>query len=190
MPKSDSSRHRVPPYKRPLVVGGFLAVLAVVILSTVLICKSFLGSSDDSQVKNPNDNPGTDQSVDTPPEVKPAEPDELDHKTPQFEGEDPNELNELTGHIIYKDIDSANQVLHSAVMINQYLQSDGQCVFNLKRDDAILRTASAAATADITTSVCGPFDVSVEGLSPGNYHLEIIVTGDGKRGVITDDLDI
>ncbi len=190
MSKSESSRHRVPPYKRPLVVGGFLAILAVVILSTVLICKNFLGSSDDSQVKNPDDNSNTHQPEEQPPDTKPAEPDELENKTPQFEGEDPNELSELTGHIIYKDIDTVNQALHSAVMINQYLQADGQCVFNLKRDDAVLRTASAVATADVTTSVCGPFDISIADLPPGNYQLEIIITGDGKRGVITDDLEI
>lgn len=190
MPKSESSRHRVPPYKRPLVVGGFLAILATVILSTVLICKNFLGSTDDSQVKNPDDNSSTHQPEEQPPDTTPVKPDDLENKTPQFEGEDPNELNELTGHIIYKDVDVANQALHSAVMINQYLQADGQCVFNLKRDDAILRTSSAAATADVTTSVCGPFDISIADLSPGNYQIEVIITGDDKRGIIIDNLEI
>lgn len=190
MSKSESSRHRVPPYKRPLVVGGFLVVLAIVVTATILICKNFLKPNDNSHVNSPNDDSGTHQPVDVPPETKPAEPDDLENKTPQFEGEDPNDLNELTGSIIYADIDAKNQALHSAVMINQYLHSNGQCVFNIKRDDAILRTASAVATADITTSVCGPFDISIAGLPPGNYQLEVIITGDDKRGVITDNLDI
>lgn len=192
MSSSESSRHRVPPYKRPLIVGGFLAILAIVIIVTVLVCKNFLNSEDNSHVNNPDQRPDT--STPSNPEdnqdVPKPEEDKPEDKAPSYEGEDVNNLDELTGNIIYKDIDTENQVLHSAVNINQYLSTDGQCVYNLKRGDAILRTASAPATADVTTSVCGPFDISVADLTSGNYTIEVIITGDGKRGVITDTLDI
>lgn len=192
MSSSESSRHRVPPYKRPLIVGGFLAILAIVIIVTVLVCKNFLNSEDNSHVNNPDQRPDTStpsNPEDNQDEPKPEE-DKPEDKAPPYEGEDVNNLEELTGNIIYKDIDTENQVLHSAVNINQYLSTDGQCVYNLKRGDAILRTASAPATADVTTSVCGPFDISVADLTSGNYTIEVIITGDGKRGVITDTLDI
>lgn len=187
MSSSEASRHRVPPYKRPLIVGGFLAILAIVILVTVLICKNFLTPADDQHVNNPSQTPTTTPSQ-PEDDNQPTEPAPED-KAPSYEGDDVNTLDELTGNIIYKDIDSVNQVLHSAVNINQYLQSAGQCVFNIKRGDAIIRTASAPATADVSTSVCGPFDISIADLA-GNYTIEVIVTGDNKRGIITDDLQI
>lgn len=189
MSKSESSRHRVPPYKRPLVVGGFLFILSAAIIITVLICKSFLQSNSE-HVNNPSNNSSTDQPVDTPPDIAPAAPDDLENKAPQFESESPNDLPELTGRIIYADIDPINQVLHSAVMIDQYLQADGQCIYNVKRGEAVYRTASAVATGNATTSYCGAFDISIADLPSGNYQLEVIITGDGKRGVVTDDLEI
>lgn len=188
MLKSEASAHRVPPYKRPLVVGGFLLILAVVGIITVLICKNLLNQpTQDDPAHLPSQNPSTEV---TPPEPKePSADEDLENKAPQYEGEDPNQLAELTGVITYADIDTTTQILHSAVMINQYL-SDGQCVFNLKRGDAILRTASSVITAEASTSVCGPFSLSVEDISPGTYQLEVIMTGDGKRGTITEDLQI
>lgn len=179
--------HRVPPYKRPIIIGGFLVFLALAIAVTVFVCKSISNSQTD-----PSGSSSGSSSGEQPPEASDPLPPTSDpeEKTPQFEGEDPNELSDLTGVIIYKDIDPETQTLHSAVSINQYLQADGQCVFNLKRDGATVRTASAVATADVTTSVCGPFTVSVADLSSGNYEIEVIVTGNDKRGIITDTLEL
>ncbi len=182
-----ASAHRVPPYRRPIIVGGFLLVLAIVVIVTIFVFKSLGANNDDtSQISKP-----TDSNVDSPdtPDDTSKEP-PLENKAPQYEGEDPNELDSLTGSIAYIDIDAETQTLHSAVSINQYLENDGQCVFNLKRGEAIVRTASAVATPDVTTSVCGPFSLSVEGLDPGTYQVEIIMTGDNKRGIITSETEI
>lgn len=181
-----TAAHRVPPYRRPIIVGGFLLILAAVILITVLVCKNFFKLDD----KQGQDNPKAPDTTQQPSDHQPERPEDqdLENKTPQYEGEDPNLLDKLTGVIVYKDIDSSNQVLHSAVTIDQYLHNDGQCVYNIKRDGAVLRTASAVAYPDVTTSVCGPFDLSLDGLSPGKYEIEVIMTGDGKRGILTEEL--
>lgn len=178
-----TTAHRVPPYRRPIIVGGFLLILAVVVSITVLVCKNFLNNDSQHGQNNPD---ATQQPSDHQPE-KPSDPG-LEDKTPQYEGEDPNLLDKLTGVIVYKDIDTENQVLHSAVTIDQYLQSNGQCIYNLKHDGVVMRTASAVAYPDVTTSVCGPFDLSLDGLSPGNYEIEVVMTGDDKRGIITEEL--
>lgn len=188
MSKSASSAHRVPPYKRPIIVGGFLLILAAVIGITIVVCKQINKSTkDDSTHLSNSDNTSNDQPPVTEP---PAPDDEIENKTPQYEGEDPNSLDELTGVIIYKDIDIDTQTLHSAVTIDQYLQSDGQCIYNVLQNDIILRTSSAAITPDVTTSVCGPIALSVDGLPPGIYQIEITLTGDNKQGTITDQLEI
>ncbi len=186
MSNTASVPHRVPPYKRPIIVGGFLIFLALAVVVTVFVFKSINNQNSDAPTTVP-DSPSEQQPPDTNPLPPTSDP---ENKTPQFEGEDPNQLDDLTGVIIYKDIDVETQTLHSAVSINQYLQADGQCVFNLKRDDVIVRTASAVASADVTTSVCGPFSISVADLAPGNYQIEVIVTGNDKRGIITDTLEL
>lgn len=189
MSKPDSALHRVPPYRRPIVIIGFLVVLAVIIIITILVCKNLNLSSDDSHLPgNSSSSQGSDQSKPNSPDDTPTKPED---KAPAYEGEDPNDLDELTGTITYAEVDPGTQTLHAAVTINQYLHSDGQCVFNLKRaDGSILRTASAAATPDITTSVCGPFALSVSDLPPGVYQLEVVLTGDGKRGTIISSITL
>lgn len=190
MSKSASSAHRVPPYKRPIIIVGFLLILAAVVIATIFIFKSIgvhHDPNDSTHISNPNQDS---DNVSKPSGDQPSSLEEQpEDKTPQYEGENPNELDELTGVIIYKDIDPENQILHSAISIDQYLQSDGQCVFNLKRDDVIIRTTSAIATQDVTTSVCGPIDISTEGLE-GTYQIEILLSGDNKRGEILDEITI
>lgn len=187
MSRSDSSAHRVPPYKRPILIVGFLVILAAVVGITVLICKNLKSSSNGStHLPNPEE---SNSNVVIPPE-QPSTPDTPNDNPPQYEGEDPNLASDLSGVITYRDIDPENATLHSAVTINQYLSENGQCVFNLKLDGNIIRTASAAATPDITTSVCGPFALPIDGLSPGLYQIEIIITGDGKQGTINDEIQI
>lgn len=189
MSKSASSAHRVPPYKRPIIVGGFLLILAAVVGVTIVVCQQINKSNKDNSTHlttsdQPKDEPQP------PTDEPPAPGDDIENKTPQYEGEDPNSLAELTGVIIYKDIDIETQTLHSAVNIDQYLQNNGQCVYNIMQNDVILRTASAVITPDVTTSVCGPFALSVDGLPPGIYQIVVNLSGDDKQGVVVDELEI
>lgn len=177
--------HRVPPYKRPIIIGGFLILLAAAIGVTILVFK-LVGSSPQ---ESPAPDPSTSQPT-TPPTTPVTPSDDLENKAPQYEGDDPNTLPSLTGNIIYKDIDYDTDTLHSAVSIDQYLQNPGQCVYNIRRDDAILRTASSIIEADATTSFCGPFAISLSDLPPGTYQIEVFVTGDDKQGTITDQLEL
>lgn len=186
---SESTKHRVPPYRRPIIVVGFLLILAVVIITTIFIFKTFIKPEEKSPVDD-SDKPITSQPTEDNSEEDINTEPPLEDKAPQYEGENPNDLAELTGVITYKDIDPETEVLHSAVSINQYLESDGQCVYNLKRNGSILRTASAIATPDVTTSVCGPFSISVAGLDPGIYEIEVIMTDATKRGIINDEVEI
>lgn len=184
---SKAAAHRVPPYKRPILIVGFLIALAIVVGVTVLVFKNLNLGDTHTSTKNPANDDLTNQPAQTPDNPTPNP--EPEDKAPQYEGEDPNQLTELTGSITYIDIDPETNVLHSAVMLDQYLSESGQCVYNIKRDEAIIRTASAITTNDPSNSVCGPFDISIDGLS-GSYQIEVIITGDGKSGVITSEIQI
>ena len=190
----SSQPHRVPPYRRPLIIGGFLLIVSIVGFATVLICKSLNQSTPDdnttSQVSNSNSSSSSSSSQPTSEGSTDTSEPPLENKAPQYEGEDPNSLPSLTGVLAYADIDPDTQSLHSAVSINQYLADGGQCVFNLKRGEVVLRTTSAPASPAATTSACGPFTLSLTDLDSGTYDIEVIITGDGKRGVITDQITL
>lgn len=189
MSRSQAAAHRVPPYKRPIIIVGFLAILAVVIGVTVLICMSFAPKDNSTHITPSGNHSNHQDPGETPDTEAPDSPDEPENKAPQYEGADPNSSGELTGRINYNDVDPETQTIHAMVNIDQFLQNDGQCVYNLKRDGAIIRTASAVAQPDIHTSVCGPFNLSASGLS-GVYQVEIILTGDGKHGAINSEIQI
>lgn len=184
---SKAAAHRVPPYKRPILIIGFLVILAVAVGVTILVFKNLNLGDNHIPADSPTNHDSVNQPDQTPDDHIPDP--EPEDKAPQYEGEDPNLSESLTGSITYIDIDPATNVLHSAVMLDQYLSESGQCVYNIKRDDAIIRTASAITTNDPSNSVCGPFDISIDGLS-GSYQIEVTITGGGKFGVITSEIQI
>lgn len=179
--------HRVPPYKRPIVIVSFLLLLAVVVVVTILIFKNFkpAPSTTDDPTTNP---PVTSDPVDTPPSREPI--DEPDTKPSPYEGEDPNLRNELTGHISYKNIDYGSNQLIASVSIDQYLVNGGECQLQLLDGDVVLANTTLAAQPDISTSVCGPFNVPIIGIPQGTYQIRILVTSDDRQGTIEDRIDI
>lgn len=188
MSKNDSSHsaHRVPPYRRPIIVVGFLAVLAAAIAITIAIFMNF------NHEQEPTPKPSTPAPatpVVTKPKDEEEQPSEPEDKVDQYEGEDPNSLNELTGRVAYKGVNREPnyQTLTISASIDQYLQSNGTCALSLKNSNGTeVYSASLPAQPDVTTSACGPFEISIADLSPGAYQIEIAITGDGKTGLITD----
>lgn len=187
MPNQNSqNKHRVPFYRRPVVIAGLLAVLVAAIILTIWAFSSFSHPSEPSKNPNPSETTSPDQpSVQQPGlDETPEKPD----RPAQFEGEDPNDLPELTGSIALNTHDA--DTLTVAVAIDQYLVSSGLCRLELSKDGHTLRSAELAATADVTTSGCGPFHIPISDLSPGIYQLKITISGDDKTGLITGEVQI
>lgn len=179
--------HRVPPYRRPIVVVSFLIILIVAIAVTIIIFMS-LNHPEESLPDTPKNPPTVPVSPSEPdqPNEQPPEPED---KVTQFEGEDPNTLQELTGRIAYKAVNREPnyQTLTVSVSIDQYLHDSGTCTLSLKNSSrAEVYSASLPADPDVTTSACGPFEVPISDFSPGAYQIEVTVAGDGKTGLITD----
>lgn len=187
--KNTKKTHRVPLFKRPIVIVGLAILLIAVITLTVWAFAHFSNpETSDTQGENstqtsqpswpqtPNDRP--DDDIDTTEPERPA----------QFEGEDPNKLPELTGSIILNTHNS--DTLTVAVGIDQYLSSQGTCHLELSQNGRVLRSSDLAAMADVTTSGCGPFTVSISDLAPGTYQLRVSISGDNKTGVVTGEVQI
>ena len=117
-------------------------------------------------------------------------PTEPDQKVPQYEADDPNTLAGLTGSIARKTIQGDTATI--VAMIDQYLHSTGLCTLRLISRDTgeVIYTASEDAAADVTTSICGTFIVSLAHIPAGTYQIQIELSGDDKTGLISDELEV
>lgn len=98
----------------------------------------------------------------------------------QYEGEDPNLSEELTGIINYAGV--SDDMLTIRVNIDQYLMS-GDCRLRLWQNGDVRYEATAPIMGVATTATCEGFDVSAVGLS-GDYEVMIEITSGEKTGVI------
>ncbi len=108
-------------------------------------------------------------------------------ETVQYEGDDPNTLEELTGVVTYAGV-SGNKLM-VRININQYL-SGGSCKLSLVRNGATAYEDVAAVTAGAATSTCEGFDVPVSEITSGKYQILVEVTAEGKAGVIKGEVEV
>lgn len=186
--KNTQKTHRVPIFRRPIVLVSLAVILVAAIALTIWAFVHFSHpetSGPQGPVSSSSINPGTPQPADDETGDKQSTEPE---RPPQFEGEDPNSLPELTGSITLNTHDT--DTLTVAVSIDQYLSESGTCKLALSQNSRTLRTAELAAVADVTTSGCGPFSIDISDLSPGTYQLKIAISGDGKTGTIDGEVKI
>lgn len=113
--------------------------------------------------------------------------DDEEPKVKQYEGENPNNLDSLTGVITYAGV--VGNRLSIRINIDQYL-AEGSCVLNLKQGGAIVRSMTAAINGAATTATCEGFDVELDGLATGNYQIEVELNSGGKTGIIKSEVTI
>ena len=107
-------------------------------------------------------------------------------KVVQYEGEDPNDLEELTGVVTYAGVVDGNLMIR--VNIDQFL-SGGSCTLSLIKEGSNVYSETTEIVSMVSTSTCDGFDV-VQGLSSGNYNIVIILNSEGKTGRISGEVSI
>lgn len=191
MSKTKTSKrknsHRVPVYRRPWIVLLFFFAMAAAVIIALLFVKPRPDEStpitSTPLTTNPTTVPSGEEAPTTP--IKPEEPE----KTTQYEGEDPNTLEQLTGYLARKGVD--DDVLTLVAVIDQYLHTPGSCTITLKNSAGqVVYKASSDAVADVTASVCDAFEIPTTNLANGAYQIEIELSGDNKYGVITDEVTL
>ena len=108
-------------------------------------------------------------------------------KVKQYEGEDPNKAEELTGAITYAGVN--NGVLMIGMNIDQFL-SEGNCTLSLMRGGDVIYSADAKIIAEVSTSTCDGFNIPVSGLDSGPTEIVIKLSAGGKTGAIRGEVDI
>lgn len=107
-------------------------------------------------------------------------------KVVQYEGEDPNEKEGLTGVVTYAGVNGGNLMIR--VNIDQYLDS-GICELNLMQGGVVYSdTANIVSAA--TTATCEGFNVPVSRLSGGDYGIVIKISSGNKAGTINGEVKI
>lgn len=108
-------------------------------------------------------------------------------KVKQYEGEDPNKAEELSGAVTYAGVN--NGVLMIGMNIDQYL-SEGNCALSLVRNNSVIYSAEAKIMAEVSTSTCDGFNVPVDNLGNGFTEIIIKLNSGGKTGTIHGEVNI
>ena len=122
----------------------------------------------------------------TETEKKDAEMED-EKKVKQYEGEDPNKSEVLTGAVTYAGVNGDNLMIR--VNIDQYVES-GTCSLGLRRAGANIYSAEASIVGGPATATCEGFDVPVAGLGNGDTVIVIYLNGGGKTGEITGEVSL
>lgn len=105
----------------------------------------------------------------------------------QYEGEDPDKAEELSGAITYAGVN--NGMLMVAMNIDQFL-SEGNCALSLMRGGETVYSANAKIVAEVSTSTCDGFNIPVNGLGSGTTEVIIKLSSGGKTGTIKGEVNI
>lgn len=106
---------------------------------------------------------------------------EDEKKVKLYEGEDPNELEGLSGVITYAG--AIDGVVMIRVNIDQYL-GGGSCVLSLLNEGVTMYEEVANIVSSASTATCEGFDIPVDQLSNGEYEIVIKIESNGKTGTI------
>ena len=108
-------------------------------------------------------------------------------KVQQYEGEDPNDNEELSGVITYAE--PVGEELMIRVSIDQYL-GDGECNLLLYRDGGLVYSDITSISNGVATASCDGFDVPLDALNSGRIDIMVELSSSGKSGLIQGEVDI
>lgn len=110
---------------------------------------------------------------------------EEEKKIVPYEGDDPNEREELTGVVTYAGMNDG--MLMIRVNIDQYVDG-GTCELSLQGNTTYSDTANIAGGA--STATCEGFNVPASMLASGTYQIIIKINSGGKVGIIKGEVNI
>ena len=171
--------------KRKWIIGVVVVIFVVAAVTAFLIWNNNFREKKDDRIyidslqedrKKESDNKKEDE--DEPEDEK---------KVKQYEGEDPNKGESLTGAVTYAGVEGDNLVIR--VNIDQYLY-DGKCLLGLFKGDEKIYSAEAGITTAATTATCEGFNVPVSELGNGGFETVIDLNSGEKAGIINGKVEI
>lgn len=167
-----------------------------VILVMLVIVGVVIGINNQSKKQNNENLGGETEKVEQKNETKQDEKSEEEKRdeevgskqTPtQYEGDDSNQAEELSGVITYAGVSGDTLIIRTS--IDQYL-TEGACDLTLVRGGTIIYSDTTNIVGDVSTATCQGFDIGTAGLGEGNIEITINLNADGKSGVIRGEASI
>lgn len=183
--KYNSIGRKTPIYRHPWLY----IVLVIIVAATVfgIWFAFFRPQNTETEVIDTSDNTIGSVPSETKAQGKDAEKEDENaatgkKQTPaQYDGEDPNQLDEITGYISYSAVNYDHYTIR--LTLNQYLTS-GTCELTMKSgNNTVTKTAEVINSA--STSTCQGFDIPLSELPSGDWSVKIKVAADNKTGTIT-----
>lgn len=164
------------------VVVFFVLIVAAIAIMAVAMNNIFGGETKE-QNQNSNVNVESSRSEEKPDQKNEDAKDEVKkEEIQQYDGDDPNEADNLTGVISYASVNEDKLIIR--VNIDQFL-SKGNCNLNILKNGATLYSETVEIQGSVSTSTCNGFSVPVSELSSGDLQLEINLESEGKTGRVT-----
>ena len=167
----------------------FLLILIIVAIVIVyLVWDSYF--NDKKKEVAPEDKEVPAVQVEPEPKAEEKTPEKVEEKedVKQYDGNNPNTDNSLSGAVTYAGVN--NDKLMIRVNINQYL-SGGSCTLRLLFESDVNMYEEMTEIIDsASTSTCAGFDVPLSRLSKGHYLIIINMNSDGKTGTINGEVDV
>ncbi len=113
--------------------------------------------------------------------------DEVEKKTVLYDGENPNEMEVLTGVVTYAGATGDNLMIR--VNIDQYLE-EGECRLALYENGAVIYRDDTQIVGGASTATCEGFNVPISEIGSGNYEIVINLNSGEKVGTIRGEASI
>ena len=108
-------------------------------------------------------------------------------KVTQYEGEDPNKAEELSGVVTMASVVDGTLMIRTN--IDQYLGA-GSCELQILRGGEVIYSSTANIVAAASTATCQGFDVPVAAVGSGEAQIIINLNAEGKNGTMNSEVNI
>ena len=180
-------------HKKWLYSGVFLVLFVAAAAMVYLVWDSYFAEKGDDtglrddggSAETVTDGGGTDETGSEADEVK----DVVEKpKVEQYDGEDPNMSESLSGAVTYAGV--VDERLMIRMNIDQYLE-EGRCELSLVKDGATIYNSVANVVSNVTTATCEGFDIPMGELEEsGLIEIKINITAGNKTGVVWGEVGI
>jgi len=191
MAKQTTKRHQKS--KTPIfVISAFiLAVIATIIVLKIFKIVDFGRNTNHSPETTEKIHQKTDQASDEtsnqPIHTEDGTKEDAEAgrtpKTPeQYEGQDVNKLDNLTGTVTYSE--KAGNKYRIRVNINQFLKLPGICKLTVFSSGNSVYSETVNVVSNPSSGSCEGFDIPLANLPSGNLNFKIEVNANQKTGLI------
>ncbi len=164
----------------------FLILLVAAIVVCYFVWDAYFREKESPKIKEP-ETQIVEQEKEEPKEEAKTEEEVIKDEVVQYDGENPNQNEVLTGVITYLGVSGSDLMVR--VNIDQYLTS-GSCEINIVKGSNVLYTELVPVVGSVATATCEGFNVPVAQLEGGKLQVTINVSADEKTGTISGEVEI